>query len=548
LICILIALCAAAAIASTAQTFTSLASFDSAHGANPYAPLMQATDGNFYGTTFQGGANNQGTVFKMTPAGALTSLYSFSGTADGRSPQAGLVQGTDGNFYGTTVGGGSANYGTIFNITPIGTLTTLHMFTAAEGWYPYAGLVQSTDGNFYGSTLGGGTFGYGTVFQFSSGATLAALYHFCGQSGCADGANPTAGLVQASDGNFYGTTYQGGANFLGTVYKITPGGTLTTLHTFDGTDGQYPNAGLVQASDGNFYGTTYQGGTNAVGTVYKINPRGTLTTLHSFNLADGADPEAGLVQANDGNFYGTASGGGANGQGTIFKMSPSGTVTVLHDFNGTDGAAPFAGLVQATDGRFYGTTSQGGANLLGTVFSLDVGLVTLSVTTTGSGTVISGEGRIRCGSACSSGYVRGTSQGLTAMPGIGSTLTSWSGCTSTQGNVCTVAIDGTRTVAAAFASSPIMFGSLTFSPSPVRHGNIAVGTLTLGAAAPSGGVTIGLRSSQRGIVSVPSIIYIPGGSRSFKFGALVIGVRPTSVTVTATDGTTSTGGIVRVTP
>jgi len=393
-----------------AQTFTTLYSFCSQYnctdGEAPYARLVQGTDGNFYGTTLGGtlgvGANEHGTVFKITPSGTLTTLYSFcsqSGCTDGETPYAGLVQATDGSFYGTTQLGGANGAGTIFKITPSGTLTTLHSFcsqSCTDGAAPYAGLVQGTDGNFYGTTFGGaGNATNGTVFKITPSGTLTTLYDFCNQSVCPDGANPYAGLVQATDGNFYGTTFFGGANGVGTVFTITPSGTLTTLHSFCSqsgcTDGANPYAALVQGTDGNFYGTTYYSGANGVGTVFKITPSGTLTTLHSFcppsGCTDGALPYAGLVQATDGNFYGTTLGGGANNQfGTVFKITPSGTLTTLYTFcsqsNCTDGAYPYAGLVQATNGDFYGTTGAGGNSYLSTcpgcgggeIFSLSVGL------------------------------------------------------------------------------------------------------------------------------------------------------------------------------
>jgi uncharacterized repeat protein (TIGR03803 family) len=336
---------------------TTLHSFDGTDGAFPNG-LTQGTDGNFYGTTRAGGAydHGDGTVFTITPSGMLTSLYSFCPNSpsctDGYEPVAGLVQGTDGNFYGTTQYGGAND------------------------------------------TCG---LGCGTVFEITPGGALTTLYSFCSQSNCTDGRAPFAGLVQGTDGNFYGTTVYGGANDYGTVFKITASGVLTTLYSFcsqgggDCTDGFGPVAVLVQATDGNFYGPTESGGANGVGTVFKITPGGALTTLYSFcsqsNCTDGFDPEAGLVQAAsvDGNFYGTTPVGGANcipyaGCGTIFKITPSGTLTTLHSFcshrrhkSCTDGYEP-AGLVQDTNGKFYGTTLTGGANNDGTVFSLSVGL------------------------------------------------------------------------------------------------------------------------------------------------------------------------------
>jgi len=264
------------------------------------------------------------------PAPIFTLLYSFGMTGDGASPYAGLAQGTDGNFYGTTfIGGAYGSYGTVFKITPRGKLTTLHSFDGTDGDQP-AGLVLAIDGNFYGTTEFGGANSNGTVFKITSSGALTTLHSF----DRTDGAGPyDAGLVQATDGNFYGTTYQGGADDYGTVFKITPRGKLTTLHSFSNADGSFPRAGLVQGTDGNFYGTTQEGGAvgscgDGCGTVFRITPGGTLTTLHSFDLTDGEYPLAGLVQGTNGTFYGTADCGGAYGPGcgpyypgTVFSLS-----------------------------------------------------------------------------------------------------------------------------------------------------------------------------------------------------------------------------------
>jgi uncharacterized repeat protein (TIGR03803 family) len=400
--CAAVLLCVATAIGLSAQTFTRLHRFDGTDGSSPYAGLVQATGGNLYGTTETGGANNYyGTVFKITPSGTLTTLYSFcsqSGCADGANPYAGVVQDTNGNFYGTTGGGGvTSGGGTVFKITPSGTLTTLYSFCSESGCPDGRNpgtLVQATNGNFYGTTGYGGANNAGTVFKITRSGTLTTLYSFCSQSGCKDGQYPSP-LVQATDGNFYGTTSEGGANKpdcgnigCGTVFKITPSGTLTSLHSFDGRDGSLPEAGLVQAAGGNFYGTTLYGGVNDGGTVFKISPSGTLTSLYSFcsqsGCTDGLHPEAALVQATDGNFYGTTPEGGANptgckgfGCGTVFKITPSGTLTTLYRLTGPGGVYPAAGLVQDTNGNFYGTTLWGGGlcgGFCGTVFSLSVGL------------------------------------------------------------------------------------------------------------------------------------------------------------------------------
>jgi uncharacterized repeat protein (TIGR03803 family) len=272
MICLVGVICVLAVIGSAAQTFTTLVSFNGTDGVFPNGPLAQGFNGNFYGTTPEGGASSAcrgsgcGTIFEITPGGMLITLHSFTGhDGHGYGPHGALVQATNGNFYGTTAGGGANNKGTVFEISPGGQLTTLHSFDYADGAQPMAGLVQATNGNLYGTTFYGGAnnssgcndYGCGTVFEITPGGRLTTLYSFCSQPGCSDGYNLTAGLVQATDGNLYGTTTEGGANGLtsGTVFEITPGGKLTTLYSFGSQpdDGIYPN-GLVQATNGNFLG------------------------------------------------------------------------------------------------------------------------------------------------------------------------------------------------------------------------------------------------------------------------------------------------------
>ena len=407
---------AATALALPAQTLATLHSFDSSDGQEPQAGMVQATDGALFGTTPYGGASNScdlgcGTIFKMTPSGTLTTVYSFcsqSGCTDGRYPFAALVEGADGNFYGTTsyggaTGGGGLGNGTVFKITPSGTLTTLHSFVGTDGAGPAAALVQAADGSFYGTTESGGINGSGTVFKITPMGMLTTLHKF----DRTDGAYPAAALVQATNGNFYGTTSADGANGGGTVFEITPGGILKTLYNFcsivnsdgDCVDGELPIGGLLQATDGNFYGTTLGGGVSnscpypdvGCGTVFKITPNGALTTLHNFDFTDGDAPFSGLVQGTNGNFYGTTYYGGANGLGTVFKIRPSGTLTTLYSFcsqsSCTDGQQPYAGLVQDTSGKFYGTTIVGGLDGDGTIFSLSVGLGPFVRTSLGYGKV-----------------------------------------------------------------------------------------------------------------------------------------------------------------
>jgi uncharacterized repeat protein (TIGR03803 family) len=359
-----------------AVIFTNLISFNQTNGASPNAGLVQGRDGNFYGTTASDGAGGGGTLFQMTPLGPLTNLVSFN-TNNGAAPRAGLVQALDGNFYGTTYVGGSNNFGTVFRVTTNGMLTTLVTFAYTNGAWPIAGLIQGLDGNFYGTTSIGGTNLGGTVFQVMTNGALATLVSF--NTSGSNGASPYAGLVQVSDGSLYGTTYQGGTNGYGTIFKLTTNGIFTPLYSFTGTnDGANPYAGLVQGQDGNFYGTTFFGGTNRYGTVFKFATNGTLTTLVSFGNTNGAFPQSGILQASDGNFYGTTSAGGAftnlsgQGYGTVFKLGTNGILTTLVSFDGTNGASPEGGLIQSADGSFYGTTASGGTNGYGTVFRLSI--------------------------------------------------------------------------------------------------------------------------------------------------------------------------------
>ena len=375
---------------ASGQTFTKLVEFNGPNGATPtWVSLAQGIDGYLYGTTAAGGdAPGEGTVFKISRDGRLATLHSFAGyPVEGGGPGAGLVLANDGNFYGTTSYGGKSGScrlgcGTVYRITSAGTLTTLHSFDVLEGSTPLGRLLQATDGNLYGANSNGGDLscnnpnGCGTLFRLASDRTLTILHTFEGP----DGAHPYPGPIQASDGNLYETTWVGGANDGGTVFKITPKGLLTILNgfctPFDCLDGHAPAAGVVQAIDGNLYGTTAFGGEWTWGTVFKVTPDGEVTTLHSFCSPSECDGEAvypGIIQATDGNFYGMTSGG-IGGWGTVFKITPQGVVTTLHSFSGVDGGVPYGGLLQATNGILYGVTSQGGTNNGGVVFSLDVGL------------------------------------------------------------------------------------------------------------------------------------------------------------------------------
>jgi len=381
-----------------AQTETNLHSFvgPPSDGDLPSASLIQGSDGNFYGTTYEGGTQNSGTVFRISPGGSYTSLYSFVGSpTDGANPWE-LVQASDGNFYGTTFAGGTVNSGTVFRISPGGSYSNLYSFGSHtnDGLVVHFGLVQGGDGNLYGTTEKGGTAGLGTVYRISTSGTYTSLYSFVGPP--ADGANPLCVLVQGSDSNFYGTTVFGGTSTncgvgvgCGTVFRFSPSGGETNLFSFavSLTGGATPFSGLARGSDGNFYGTTYTGGTNITcatgcGTVYRISPSGSYSNLHSFVgfPTDGVQLFAAPVLGSDGNFYGTTFTGGTVNSGTVFRISPSGSYSNLYSFGSVpnDGENPFAGLVQGSDGNFYGTAERGGTNNFGTIFKLTFPLNSLA--------------------------------------------------------------------------------------------------------------------------------------------------------------------------
>jgi uncharacterized repeat protein (TIGR03803 family) len=343
--------------------------------------IFQGFDGNFYGVTGEGGASyNGGTVFKITPQGVVSMLYAFNPASNVSSPQS-LIQAADGSFYGTT------DFGQVFHLSQSGELSILHFFSSGS---VVLGIIQAGDGNFYGTTVFGQPGGSSTVFMVTPQGAATVLHAFGDGSVANDGLSPS-NLVQGSDGSFYGTTSQGGTAGKGIVYKITSKGTYTILHNFgDGTvpnDGELPAAGLIQGSDGNFYGTTYEGGATGQGTAFKMTTQGAVTILHNFpdgsTLNDGHGPRTPLLQGYDGNFYGTTSGidlpdSFIINQGTIFQMTPQGIVTTLHTFGDgsvtNDGNNNYTGsaLIQSSAGNFYGFTSgfSGSNPSNGTLFSI----------------------------------------------------------------------------------------------------------------------------------------------------------------------------------
>lgn len=372
------------ATSAYAQTFSVLYNFGSRSldPANPtlYGTPVQGRDGNFYATsTFGGSHHGSGTVFRITPEGKLKVLYNFCSLPscdDGLSP-GGLNLGFDGSFYGTTSNGGSQALGTLFKITPQGVFTQLYSFTGSpsDGAVPDSAPIRGNDGNLYGSTNGSGI-NFGSIYKLNPSTGAVTFLH---EFGIRDGEIPTGPLVLGTDGNFYGVTAQGGTNLCptfaicGTVYKITPTGSFKVLYNFDGPHGFAPSGPLALGNDGNLYGITLAGGANGDGVFYQITPSGTLTVLHDFTDAEG-HPAAGLVLANDGNFYGASPEAGNSSPsctsnistpcGTLFQLTPTGNYSVLHDFDGVHGFFPEVTPFQHTNGLLYGDTIWGGTGIL----------------------------------------------------------------------------------------------------------------------------------------------------------------------------------------
>ena len=539
-------------------------------GSAPVGGLIQDSAGNLYGTTSNGGANTAanhgnggGTVFKVDSEGHETVLYSFcsaANCADGQNPYAGLIQDTAGNLYGTTVLGGAKSLGTVFKLDNTGHETVLYSFCEAsgctDGYSPYAPLIQDKMGSLYGTTVGGGANDFGTVFKVDQTGHFSVLYSFCPVADpCSDGAGPLAGLIEDAAGNLYGTTQAGGLNNCtfagigggcGTVFMLDDTAHETVLYGFGAFtgDGVGPDAGVMRDASGNLYGTTELGGnTNsmcvpygACGTVFKLDKTGHETLLYSFcpaaNCLDGAVPRAGLVQDSEGNLYGTTYTGGANiHYGSVFEVDNTGHETVLYSFcpttNCPDGAAPTAGLILDTAGNLYGTTIALGANGMGgTVFKLATGSggggtavvtltsnpnpsfinesVTFTATVSGTGATPTGSVTFKEGSTALGTVTLANGQASLSTTfttkGTASIVANYSGDANykaaTSRPLKQVVKQYTTTTALTSSLNPSTYGQAVTltgtvtSPGPTPTGTVTFknGTKSLGSASLSGGV------------------------------------------------------------
>jgi uncharacterized repeat protein (TIGR03803 family) len=359
---------------ASAQTFTVLHEFAGSpnDGSGPQGGLVRDSAGNFFGTTANGGADSEGSAFKLTPAGRETMLFSFS-LSEGAFPASNLVFDAAGNMYGTA-DEGPGGAGVIFRLAKDGTEVVFHAFQGGQNSVaavPKGGLTKDAAGNFYGATLLGGL-GFGTIYRVDPTGKLKVLYNFQGK---ADGASPQGPLVRDAAGNIFGSAAEKGSHSAGTIFKLAPDGTLTVLHSFTGTrDGKTPQGGLLLDGAGNLFGSTFGGGDTGNGTIFQVSKNGGFRRLHTFSGAvDGTNPNGALIRDTAGNIFGTAQLGGTFSLGTVFKLTSAGQLIVLHNFTGDeDGATPFSGLLLDAAGNLFGTAEQ---NFLidqrgGTVFKI----------------------------------------------------------------------------------------------------------------------------------------------------------------------------------
>ena len=514
----------AAQIAS-AQGYTDLYEFGGKPGGCcPQHPsiMAQGRDGNLYGITTFGGANNIGTVFKITPTGTLTQLYSFD-TVHGSTPVGGLVLGLDGNLWGTTEEGGANGFGNVFKITPSGTLTVVYNFTGnstTDGGFPVSPLIVGPDGQYYGTSHPGIAFKVSAAGVFTRIATTPS-----------ESFGP---LLLASNGSYYGVTEFAGTNTLGTIYKVT-GNTSTTLFNFDGPRGEFPIGGLVQGSDGNLYGTTTAGGSANDGVIFRITPTGTYTVVFNFDhvneLALGYQAYAGLIAGSDGNLYGTTIWGGSNGDGVIFQITTSGAYTVLYNFDGTHGTGTYATPMQHTSGEIYGLTKRGGALGDGVVYGFGANLPAFISLTSPSGAVGSSVGILGKGfSTASSVLFNGAPASFHVLSNTFMTATVPSGET---GFVTVTTGLGTFTSNKIFKVPPKI---ISFSPSSGKVGDSIV--LTGTGLIQTVKITVGgVAVTSYAVNSDSQVTFVvPTGAKTGKIG------------VTTPGGSTTSTGTFTVTP
>lgn len=478
-------------VPAQAQTYTVLDNFSSG-GPGPQwpgGPLLQGRDGDLYGDSYLGGANNTGSIWKTAPAGSPTVVYNFaSGT--GNDCQNGLTLGTDGNFYGTSLSNCAAP-GYIFKMTPAGVITVLHTFTGQPDGSGPSGLVQYTDGNFYGTTSKGGVNNFGSVFKITPAGTLTTIYSFDNTNNFS---NPTSALTIGNDGDFYGT--QVGGDGYGSVFKITPAGAVTQLHHFTGNpDGAGPASGVILGKDGNFYGVTQFGGTVGdgrvdQGTFFKMTPLGVVTILHDFDPAKdyAVFPTTSLIQATDGNFYSTSNDCNefisCGAFVDIYKVTPTGTLTVVEKLTGTNGAGAYWALTQDTNGTLYGITQQGGTANGGVYFSVSIGAKAFIGLATTAGRVGSKIGILGQGFSASS---------VVKFNGVAATTVTRTGTTFLLATVPAGANDGYVTVTTGT-------NTLTSSQKFTVHNSWSSGkAMPTAATGPSAG-------------SINGKIYVVGGS------------------------------------